>query len=130
MHVTWLYGGDDGESHFADLEIPSTTQPTGTLVTDWLTVEGLQFWQPVQASTYDFHCAPRRQLILRLQGHIEIEVAGGTRRTFGPGSVLLADDTEGHGHISRTLGAGSMAWVSVPKSLHVTQWMTTPADAK
>lgn len=122
MQVTWVYSGDDGESHFAELEIPTSLDSIGGTFTDWIAVEGLLFRQPAKSFTVDFHCAPRRQFFIQLQGQSEIEVGDGTRRTLGPGEFVLVDDTEGHGHITRSLGAGRVARVSVPKSLDVAQW--------
>ena len=37
-------------------------------------------------------------------GRGEIELAGGRRIPLEPGSVILAEDSTGKGHISRTLG--------------------------
>jgi len=39
-----------------------------------------------------------------LRGAIEVEVTDGTRRTFGPGDLLRAEDTDGTGHITRLVG--------------------------
>jgi hypothetical protein len=72
-----------------------------------------------------YHPAPRRQFVLRVAGTAEVELADGGKRTFAAGDVLLADDTEGHGHIMRLTGPGSAfsAWVSVPKSLDLRRWL-------
>jgi hypothetical protein len=35
-----------------------------------------------------------------------VEVSDGEKRVFGPGSVLLVEDTTGKGHITRSLTAG------------------------
>jgi redox-sensitive bicupin YhaK (pirin superfamily) len=45
--------------------------------------------------------APRRQWVVVLRGAVEVEVTDGSRRTFGPGDLLRAEDTEGIGHITR-----------------------------
>jgi hypothetical protein len=34
---------------------------------------------------------------------VEIVASGGETRRFGPGSIMLADDTTGKGHISKAL---------------------------
>ncbi len=34
---------------------------------------------------------------------MEIETGDGTKRVLGPGDILLAEDTTGHGHISRAV---------------------------
>ena len=52
----------------------------------------------------DFHVAPRRQLVVNLTGSVEIEIGTGEHALFGPGSILLAEDTTGQGHISRNVG--------------------------
>lgn len=61
--------------------------------------------------TYDWppHTAPARQLILLLDGQIEITVAGdGARETrvFSGGDVLLVEDVTGRGHATRQLSEG------------------------
>jgi len=33
----------------------------------------------------------------------EVEIGDGSKRRFGPGDILLAEDTSGRGHISRSL---------------------------
>jgi hypothetical protein len=35
---------------------------------------------------------------------VEIEIGSGEKRVLGPGTILLAEDTEGQGHISRNVG--------------------------
>ena len=52
----------------------------------------------------DWHPAPRRQLMVFLAGIIEVETSNGETRRFGAGSVVLVEDTTGHGHRSRVVG--------------------------
>jgi redox-sensitive bicupin YhaK (pirin superfamily) len=49
------------------------------------------------------HNAPRRQWLVLLHGTVEIEVTDGSRRIFGPGDLLRAEDTDGAGHITRPI---------------------------
>ena len=51
----------------------------------------------------DFHTAPRRQLVVNLQGSVEIEVGDGSVRRLDGGDILLAEDTTGRGHKSRNV---------------------------
>ena len=52
---------------------------------------------------YTWHNAPRRQYVVLLSGGaIEIEIGDGTVRRLEAGSILLAEDTTGRGHISRS----------------------------
>jgi hypothetical protein len=48
--------------------------------------------------------APRRQWVVVLRGAVEVEVTDGSRRTFGPGDLLHAEDTDGTGHVTRPVG--------------------------
>ena len=67
--------------------------------------------------------APRRQFVIHLAGAAEIEVGDGTRRTFGAGEVLLADDTTGQGHISREVeGPRRQIFVPLADSVDVEAW--------
>ena len=52
---------------------------------------------------YDFHNAPERQFIIFLDGEIEIETSLGHLRRFHAGDILLAEDTTGMGHRSRSV---------------------------
>ena len=52
----------------------------------------------------DWHNADSPMFIITLSGEMEVEIEGGRRQRFGPGSVRLAEDTSGSGHVSRVLG--------------------------
>lgn len=47
------------------------------------------------------HSAPAPQFIVVLDGVVEVEVSDGTKRRFGPSSIILMEDTGGKGHVSR-----------------------------
>ena len=102
MLVTRLYSGDDGQSHFEELDLPLSATDIGAL-SSAIPIDAIFFRDTTEAGpeVWDFHVAPRRQFALHLVGRTEIEVGDGTKRVFGPGDVLLADDLTGQGHISR-----------------------------
>jgi len=52
----------------------------------------------------DWHTAPRRQYVITLSGHGEVELIDGTKIALGPGSIDLAEDLTGKGHITRVIG--------------------------
>lgn len=52
----------------------------------------------------EWHPAPRRKLMFYLAGQIEGETSDGARRTMGPGTVVLLEDTTGKGHRSWVVG--------------------------
>ena len=102
MLVTRLYTGDDDRTHFEELDLPLTVSAAGAM-SSAIPIESIFFRDTTEAGpeVWDFHVAPRRQFAIHIIGRTEIEVGDGTRRTFGPGAVLLADDLTGQGHISR-----------------------------
>ena len=104
---TRVYADADGETHFEDIALPSErrSSPTGAVeAVAPLDVEGLAFRVVLEeASDTDSHNAPRRLLIVQLDGAVEVEVSDGEKREFGPGSVLLVEDTTGKGHVTRNV---------------------------
>lgn len=103
MHITRLYTGPDGEAHFEDMDVPlADSGPIGQLSAR-IPATGIIFRETGSDYDYDWHNAPQRQYIIMLEGEVEIEIGDGTRRRFGPGDILLAEDTTGRGHRSRTI---------------------------
>jgi hypothetical protein len=108
--VTHLYADERGETHLADvalvvddppgapggagmvhLELPATT----VILTEYLRRD----YAPAE-----LHGAPRRQLVLCLQGGFEVTTTSGDTRRFGPGDWMLADDVGSLGHLTTTVG--------------------------
>jgi hypothetical protein len=109
-----VYADADGETHFEDVELPREQResPTGTVdaVTAAIAVEGLVFRLVLSgASDTGPHNAPRRLFIVQIDGKVQVVVSDGEKRVFGPGSVLLVEDTTGKGHITRSLTPGPRA---------------------
>lgn len=50
---------------------------------------------------FGFHRAPRRRLVIALEGGLECETTDGEIRVFRPGDILEIQDTSGRGHCSR-----------------------------
>jgi uncharacterized cupin superfamily protein len=105
MKVTRIYTGADGHSHFEEIEVE-----IGKLVAG----EGIVFRHAPPGDVQDWHPAPRRQYVITLSGQVEIEIGDGTKRRFGPGDIMLADDTTGRGHISRVVGGQPRRFVMIP----------------
>ena len=107
---TRVFADAEGETHFEDVRLPTERRdsPTGTVdALAPLKVEGLSFREVLQeASDTDPHNAPRRLLIVQLDGTVEVEVSDGEKRLFGPGSALLVEDTSGKGHVTRNVSGG------------------------
>jgi hypothetical protein len=96
-----------GGSAFQDDEFPLGAPPgvTGMFTG---TVPGASAVVYVRHDVFDFppapRPAPRRQWVVVLRGAVEVEVTDGSRRTFGPGDLLRAEDTDGTGHVTRPVG--------------------------
>ncbi len=119
MIINRIYTGDDGQSHFEEIDVPLEDADWGQ-TSALIQTEGLRFRQTPSGGEMDFHNAPRRQFLVNLSGEAELEVGDGTTKRFGPGSILLADDTTGQGHITREVGGGRTGLVvPVPDDFEV-----------
>ena len=102
--VTRVFTGTDGESHFEDLEIALDDLGAIGALSRPVAAKSIVFRETGADYDLGFHNAPRRQFVIMLSGgRVELEVGSGEKRVLGPGDVLLAEDTTGHGHISRAL---------------------------
>jgi hypothetical protein len=113
MKIIRLFTGSDNESHFEEIEIELNLK--GHMeVSDFQPAYGILFRRAPATHLSPFHNAPRRQYVITLAGQVEIETGDGTVRRFGPGDVMLADDTTGHGHITRVVGGQTRHYVMIP----------------
>lgn len=115
-----LYTDVDGHSRFEDVSPLGRT--TGVAESD---LEAT-FSDPIPAGWVVFrhvlreaddsrrHNAPRRQFIVLLKGECEVEASTGEKRRLVPGSVLLTEDIEGLGHITRRIGQGERLTLLIP----------------
>jgi hypothetical protein len=104
MKITRLYTGPDNKSHLEDIEIPLQDGGKGGFLSELTKATGVVFGETKPSYNYDFHNAPRRQYVVTLEGEVEIELGDGTKRLFRSGDIVLAEDTTGQGHISRSVG--------------------------
>ena len=122
MKVTRIYTGDDGESHFEDLEVPLKQGRFGAL-SELVPTGGLMFRETPSDMLIDFHNAPRRQFVVTLFGVTEVECGDGTKRRLGAGDILLADDTTGRGHITRDIeGPRRSLFIPLPDDFDPAPW--------
>ena len=103
MRVVRIYTGNDGESHFEDVEIALNAGEFSSRYSDPVRAKSVIFRQTGGDYDLGFHNAPRRQYVVNLRGSVEIETGLGEKRVLGPGDILLAEDTTGRGHISRAV---------------------------
>ena len=107
---TRLFADAEGASRFEDVEIelsPGFAAPPAepahfasfVMTGECMWVGALPGWKGDVP-----HPVPRRTLFIYLRGETEITASDGCARRFGPGSVLLAEDTWGAGHTSKVTG--------------------------
>lgn len=102
MRIARIWADGEGQSHYQDVEVELL--PSGPLgsMSSPLPVASMILRENEAGYDYDWHVAPRRQYIVMLSGFVEIQVSDGETRTFGPGEILLVEDTTGRGHKSRS----------------------------
>jgi hypothetical protein len=112
--ITRLFADDGGHARFEDIEIPlaPADPPPDAMSVSQPPPDAMSVSQPWQAAAVLFGHGPaggshpeqpehRRQLVIGISGRVEVTATGETR-TFGPGDILLVEDTEGFGHSSQS----------------------------
>lgn len=101
-----IWADDDGESHLEEVTLPRTVLAAEPGVAElWqspaIGLTGLHA-VTVRAAEQrpDWHCAPRRQFVVFLDGWVDITTSDGDRRRLPAGSVVLAEDLTGRGHVT------------------------------
>jgi len=113
MKIVRLFTGPDNESHFEEIDVEFNVN--GSMgVSELQAAHGIIFRRAPATHLSTYHPAPQRQYVITLAGQVEIETGDGTIRRFGPGDVMLADDTTGHGHITRVVGGQPRHYVMIP----------------
>jgi len=106
MKYVRLYTGEDQKSYFEEVDCKTTVKQELGNYSEKYPATAIQFRDTLPSATFDWHNAPEPQYIVYLQGEVEVIASGGETRIFKAGDVLLATDTTGKGHISKTLSIG------------------------
>jgi hypothetical protein len=102
-----IYTGDDGKSHFEELD----DREGSALFEKLQTATAVVIKKDDPARLKDWHPVPRRQYCITLGGAIDVQIGDGTVKTFGPGDVLLAEDVTGQGHTVVSKGVWTRMFV-------------------
>lgn len=114
MNYFRIYAGPDGESHFEDVAVALNGQPGGSVYSDLYPATGVIFRRSPADQFLDWHPAPRRQFVVTLSGEAEVEASDGEVRHIGPGTIMLAEDLMGKGHITRGIGSAERLSLFIP----------------
>src|SRR3954465_9830664 len=100
MRLFRIYARPSGESAIEIRRVPmSGPRPTSAS----FQAGALFFRETAEGFVQDLHNAPRRQLIFLASGILELESSRGERFVCRPGDLIFAEDTQGKGHITRSL---------------------------
>jgi hypothetical protein len=115
MKYTRIYADAKGETHLQDVEPEMKATDHASTMSELIAAKGVIFRETNSEEYFiDWHNAPRRQFVVNLAGDVEITVSDGEKRRFGAGSILLAEDVTGKGHISRGVGKSERRVLFVP----------------
>jgi quercetin dioxygenase-like cupin family protein len=113
-----VYSDENGESHFAEMEMRLAP------VVLSLTMPALEASEPQEARQIlfirlspdwntDWHPAPAYQYMCVLSGSAEITVSDGDVRRFSAGDMVLLQDITGKGHQTQVVGEEEMLVAAV-----------------
>jgi hypothetical protein len=101
-----IWADENGDTHLEDITLDRVVNPAEHGVAElWVSpasiVDRVQFLD-VQAIDQmpAAHRAPRRQFVVFLDGWVRISTSDGDARTLPAGSVVLAEDVHGKGHVT------------------------------
>ena len=104
MQIVRIYADESGESHFEELAFPLHDHGEIGRLSELIPASGVIIRETPPTYDFDWHNAPRRQIVVLLTGSVEIEASDGSKRRLDAGDLLFAEDTTGRGHRTRTLG--------------------------
>jgi hypothetical protein len=119
LTYTRIYTDNEGTTHIREESLAFTKafreRGTDALSTYTFNINGnANLLRLKHGAVEDWHPAPRRQYLVIVQGMSEVVVSDGETKRFGPGSILLMDDTTGKGHITRNVGTEDHIALVIP----------------
>ena len=122
MRYVRIYATDEGDSRFEQVDMAGEPMciidgvPPLLVSGPFPASAALFVEQPKATANWQVHVAPKRQWLVILRGRFEVTVSDGERREFGPGDVVLAEDTVGKGHLTRPI-TDDVAFVMIPMAV-------------
>ncbi len=114
MRIHNLYADENGESHFRDLEVAWVGERRGSKLSELFNASGIEFRETSGNYDLDWHPAPRRQYVINLDAGVQITASDGECRIIGAGEVVLVEDTQGRGHLSKSVDGQLRHSIFVP----------------
>jgi quercetin dioxygenase-like cupin family protein len=114
MAIFRVFTGDDGRSHFEDIDPRFESLGDGSDVAELVPGSGILVRRFGPERVNPWHHAPGRYAVFTLSGAVDIEIGDGTVRRLGVGDILIAEDLTGEGHATREVGPEARISVFVP----------------
>ena len=95
---------DEDVSKVSTWTIGTNEHGHGTFVSELIPCDSVRLAETEPGGVYDWHPAPRKQVVVTLTGTIEFTFGNGEVLLVKPGDVFLAADVEGRGHKWRIVG--------------------------
>jgi quercetin dioxygenase-like cupin family protein len=93
-----LFTTKEGTSSFEEGFLMLSPSERGDVSSVQMAVASVIFQETGTGGQFDWHDAPRRQLVITLSGVLEFEMQDGECVRIFPGDIILAEDTTGSGH--------------------------------
>ena len=109
MRYFHLYAGDDGQSHWRDIDVPLAERrfappAAAILISDTEAATGVLFLRLVAGWNEPAHPTPICQTLICRTGRVRVTASDGEAREIGPGDVWRMEDTHGAGHHTEVIG--------------------------
>jgi len=124
MKCLRIYATPDGESHFDEVDIPTTKRRVHPDATPFEVSASYPASRvrltriPAGMRKAAWHTVPDRELTVRLDGSVTCETSDGEVRHVPAGSFVLVEDTHGKGHLSRhSAEAQTVIWITLTDGL-------------
>ena len=98
MRITRIYAGPDGQSHFGEIEFPFEGGPGGIGQASDRKATDVLFRGRAGRHESEWHHVAQKQLVILIDGEVEVEIGDGARRQFKVGDFFLCEDLTGQGH--------------------------------
>ncbi|MEI6468385.1 MAG: hypothetical protein WCO72_02830 [Betaproteobacteria bacterium] len=118
MNYFRIFSDEVGHSHISEevmVMLPFTdSEGAHGLASDLIKSTGIIFRQSAVGYKLDWHCAPRRQLLVGISGITRIETSDGSTVDLNPGDIALAEDLTGFGHKTSSIGDNPRTYAVIP----------------
>jgi quercetin dioxygenase-like cupin family protein len=114
MAIVRISTGADQQSHFEDIQPTFEPGDDQSATAELIPGSGILVRRFETGRQNPWHHAPGRYAVLTLTGAVDIEIGDGSVRRLGVGDILLAEDLDGQGHVTREVGPEARVSVFVP----------------